>query len=478
MDSEHHQNGKIERENRLTLEIDKTSLLAANSKSELWPFAFKHAELIYNCNFHSNINQTPDKIVSKRKSCLLTLRTFGHKFYIHDHNYWKDLSARGIVGYHLGIAPDSVGWLFCIPELRSIVKAASIKFDERSFFLDNNLSEGNVLSIQAENLFDPSMIKESEIQDQFMSTINNTHDPLSTIPTTYKEAISSYEQGQWREAIKEELDSMNQEEIFEKFSIREALKEVPHNSVLHTKWVFVKKSKAFLVARGFKQIHSINFDETFSPTATFGTLLLLFSIVYTNNWPIWTFDVKVAFLHSLIDKPVYIWPPKGMDIPKHMVLKLQKELYGTKQAARCWWLQLETILEGIGFHPNGEDQSTYCHQIDQGRAILWSHFNDGVLTASTNKLMKDISHEMNEALKMKWDETISRFFGISITSSNNCYKFHQKDLISKLIDLKPSNVTTKSPLPANCDLQSNKSNEMDKEYFWCIGMLLYIAQGS
>ncbi|MBW0520132.1 hypothetical protein O181_059847 [Austropuccinia psidii MF-1] len=92
--------------------------------------------------------------------------------------------------------------------------------------------------------------------------------------------------------------------------------------------------------------------------------------------------------------------------------------------------------------------------------------------------MDAISQKMNEALKMKWDEAICGLVGIFITPSGNGYEFHQKELISKLTTLKPGKVTAKAPLQNGCDLKSNKSNEMDKEYLRHIGMLLYIAQGS
>ncbi|MBW0547908.1 hypothetical protein O181_087623 [Austropuccinia psidii MF-1] len=221
----------------------QNSLLAANLNAELWPFAFKHTAWIYNCTLHSNSRLIPHEIFSKKKLSLLPLRTFGAKWYIHDHNHHKDLSARGIMGYHLVMAPDSKGCLFWIPDLRRIVKAASVKFDDNSFFLNNRLNAENVLSIQAENLFDSSMVRELELQELFISAINDTHDPLHTVPTTYKEAISSDEQEEWKEAIREEFEIMKHKNVFESVSLKETLKNVPHNSILRTKWVSVKKSK-------------------------------------------------------------------------------------------------------------------------------------------------------------------------------------------------------------------------------------------
>ncbi|MBW0576385.1 hypothetical protein O181_116100, partial [Austropuccinia psidii MF-1] len=261
---------------------------------------------------------------------------------------------------------------------------------------------------------------------------------------------------------------MKEEEVFIMKNLKDALKEVPCESILSTKWVFVRKPERFkarLVARGFRQIHGIYYEETFAPTPTFGALRLLFSIATTNNWPIKTFDVKVAFLHSIIDKPVYVWPPQGMNIPKHHVLKLHKALYGTKQASRCWWIHLKEILLKIGFTPNGEDASTYTFRKDGQHAILWIHVDDGALTASSTETLDWITTQLNMYLKIKWDTTIKGLVGISIDEVPMGFKFSQPELIMKLINFNKSNVTAKSPLPANCKLESHFSmDNMDKPY--------------
>ncbi|MBW0569748.1 hypothetical protein O181_109463 [Austropuccinia psidii MF-1] len=167
-----------------------------------------------------------------------------------------------------------------------------------------------------------------------------------------------------------------------------------------------------------------------------------------------------------------------MSLPKYSVLKLKKALYGTKQAARCWWLHLKKILLSIGFISGGEDPSTYTYSSDRGRAILWIHVDDGALTASSSELLDWISSKMDQNLKIKWDAEVSNLVGISISHSDAGFKFSQPELIDKIISLKTSNVTARSPLPANCNLISNTSSAMDKEYLRRIGMILYVSQGS
>ncbi|MBW0532137.1 hypothetical protein O181_071852 [Austropuccinia psidii MF-1] len=480
---EHHQNGQIKRTNRTLSEIAKTSLIAANLPTSLWPYAFRHAAWIFNRPLHSNSKITPYEIVGSRKPSLVQLRVFGVKAFIFNHQEKKDLGAKSFIGYHIGIMEDSKGWLFWIPERGTIVISASVKFNKDSYFNQKSPTHHTVSKIQVDNLFDGSMIGQLNKQDYFISALNSSSDPTAALPMTYDEEMSSLQASDWKREIKEELHSMNEQQVFGTSSIGEALRETPRNSILSTKWVFAKKGspehfKGWLVARGFRQIHGINFEETFAPTPTFGAHRLLFSIACKKKWKVCTFDVKVAFLHSLIDKPVYVWPPKGMNQPKYTVLKLKKALYGTKQAARCWWLHLKGILQKIGFKSSGKDQSTYFYDSAKGQAMLWIHVDDGELAGSSNSVINFTCSELDQHLQIKWDKEITGLVGLSIKQTDNEFDLNQSTLIDKLTSLLASKITANFPLPLNCNLLSNTSKEMDREYLKRIGMLLYIAQGT
>ncbi|MBW0506038.1 hypothetical protein O181_045753 [Austropuccinia psidii MF-1] len=298
------------------------------------------------------------------------LRVFGATSFIHDHNFKKNLLAKEMTGYHLGIAEDLKGWIFWIPQKKIVARSASAKFDEQLFYRPDS---NQIKSIQVHNLLDKSMIDEIISQDKLITEISSATNLNVMLPTTYQEAIKLNERDEWIGAINDELESMLKEDVFETVELKRALAEVPHESILSTKWVFVKKPeryKARLVAQGFKQIQGINYNKTFSPTPTFNALKLLFLIACLKKWKVKTFDVKVAFLYSLIDKAVYVWNPQGMNNKKFSVLKLKKALYGTKQAAQCWWLHLKNVLHEVGFQPNDEDLSTYIFRRDHDKAIL------------------------------------------------------------------------------------------------------------
>ncbi|MBW0513326.1 hypothetical protein O181_053041 [Austropuccinia psidii MF-1] len=360
----------------------------------------------------------PYEIVSGLKPTLSLLKVFGAKAYLFNNLHKKDLGPRGIVGYHMGISPDSKGWVFWIPEKGNFfMKSASVKFDENTFY---HVPKDQILSsIQVSDLMDSSMVKEIKMQDLLICSWNTQSNLCDVIPTSLKEVSLLPDKELWEKAINDEINSMVEEEVFELTDLSTALQTQKVSNILSSKWVFAKKTaplcyKAHLVAWGFRQTRGINFEETIAPTLNFGALWLLISMAISNNWMIKTFDVKVAFLHSIINIPVFIWPPQGMAIDCGKVLKLKKALYGTKQAARCWWKHLTKILQDIRFQPNKEDLSTYTFNSNIGSVILWIHVDNGAITCSSNDLLLTICDHLNRALKIKWVEEINGLVGLEI----------------------------------------------------------------
>ena len=52
----------------------------------------------------------------------------------------------------------------------------------------------------------------------------------------------------------------------------------------------------WLVAKGFFQIESINFDELFSPAVYYKITCLFLVITALENWDIHSIDIKTAYL--------------------------------------------------------------------------------------------------------------------------------------------------------------------------------------
>jgi hypothetical protein len=67
-------------------------------------------------------------------------------------------------------------------------------------------------------------------------------------------------------------------------------------------------------------------------------------------------DVKMTFLNRNLTGDVYMTQPEGFVDPKHArkICKLQKSIYGLKQASQSWNLCFDEVVKGFGFVKNVE----------------------------------------------------------------------------------------------------------------------------
>jgi hypothetical protein len=122
----------------------------------------------------------------------------------------------------------------------------------------------------------------------FNSSATSNHYPVLTVlfvehdePTTYKEAVEGPESEKWLEAIKPEIRSMYDNQVW-------TLVDIPSDhKTVENKWIFKKKNdadgnvtayKSRLIAKGFQQIQGVDYDETFSPIAMLKSIRVLLAI--------------------------------------------------------------------------------------------------------------------------------------------------------------------------------------------------------
>jgi len=119
--------------------------------------------------------------------------------------------------------------------------------------------------------------------------------------------------------------------------------------------------KARLVAKGFRQVHGIDYDETFSPVAMLKSIRILLAVASYYDYEIWQMDVKTAFLNGHLEEEVYMAQPEGFVDPEspRKVCKLQRSIYGLKQASRSWNLRFDEAIKQFGFLRNLEESCVY-----------------------------------------------------------------------------------------------------------------------
>ena len=140
----------------------------------------------------------------------------------------------------------------------------------------------------------------------------NDNDPVS-----FSQAVSYDNFEKWLNIMKEEINSMEHNSVWDLVELPKDCKRVG------CKWVFTTKYdshsnlecyKARLVAKGFTQNDDIDYKETFSPVSRKDSFKTILTLVARYDLELHQIDVKTIFLNEDLDENVYMDQPTGFSI--------------------------------------------------------------------------------------------------------------------------------------------------------------------
>lgn len=87
----------------------------------------------------------------------------------------------------------------------------------------------------------------------------------------------------------------------------------------------------------------------------------MLTVAVQKGWLIHQLDVNNAFLQGHLDEEVYMRQPPGFVDPQRSsyICKLNKAIYGLRQASRAWHIELKKFLLHLGFHNSHSDASLF-----------------------------------------------------------------------------------------------------------------------
>ena len=173
-----------------------------------------------------------------------------------------------------------------------------------------------------------------------MITIEKIHEVKNriSISNNYEAVINdSIHEAAWKEVIEVELNAFANNHTWE-----ESRRSLDVN-VVTSKWVFtvkyaangaVDRYKARLVARGFTQVHGVDYEETFAPTLRADSLRILLALMTLKDMKTEQIDVNNAFIESDLQKAIYMHSSKKMTLKNDRVLRFLRSFYDFKQSIR------------------------------------------------------------------------------------------------------------------------------------------------
>ena len=171
--------------------------------------------------------------------------------------------------------------------------------------------------------------------------------------------------------------------------------EVPFEDqhLISTRWALTTKekegslvTKARLVARGFED--DSERTDVDSPTCSKETFKIALSVMAMKGWQCQALDVKTAFLQgSRLKREVFLKPPK--EAKTQMVWRLQKAVYGLREASRCWYERVKEELGLLDFRCSKYDEALFYSKVN-GKILdgINSVHVDDILFAGSNDFLK------------------------------------------------------------------------------------------
>ncbi|KAM1157262.1 hypothetical protein ACFX2B_027658 [Malus domestica] len=171
------------------------------------------------------------------------------------------------------------------------------------------------------------------------------------------------------------------------------------------------------IAKGFHQQAGVDFSKTFSPVVKPTTIHTVLSLTISFGWPLHQLDVKNAFLHGSLIKEVYMTQlPSFVNLKRpHYVCKLQKEIYGLKQASRAWFQRLSSFLIQSGFLQSRFNNSMFTFHQGSVILVLLLYIDDIVLMGNSPSLSKYFIGTLDLGFELKDLGKLHYFLGIEVS---------------------------------------------------------------
>ena len=289
--------------------------------------------------------------------------------------------------------------------------------------------------------------------------------------------------GVWKDAMRAEFKGLVGLNAFEFVDV------VPDDvNVVSARWVFawkvdkdgnLVKPRVRLVARGFSQLHTVDFLETYAPTPAASSVKLLGAITVKNDSELRQLDVKQAFIQADLDFNVFMKLPDGYGDKSGKVVKLNKSVYGLKQAGRRWAMHLDdVIVRKIRMEQCKEDPCVFQLTRDVVVVMIVCVHVDDITVAGESEACDFLSTCLLEEFQTTGGE-LSWYLGCAFgrDRKGGVLRALQRAFIESVVSRYGVDAVSDLPASQSADLGPRKSDEpvCDKPVCAAVGSLIWLG---
>ena len=245
------------------------------------------------------------------------------------------------------------------------------------------------------------------------------------------------------------------------------------------------KYKARYVAKGFKGVEGLDYIETFAPTCKPETLRTLLQLSEKQGHVMHQFDVKTVFLHSPIEEEVYLERPqefvKQRSDEEKLVCRLNKSIYGLKQAADNWYKELANFLLRQGFTRSRNDHCLFARTKTEGHTFIMVWVDDIIAASKSITVISDVQKALEATFHMEDRGRLHWFLGLRIRREESKVTVDHERYIKTMLERFQIDQCKPSRTPAGLKWKRQTAQNGDKEvdqriYRNLVGSLLYQAK--
>lgn len=299
--------------------------------------------------------------------------------------------------------------------------------------------DNNVLSSRLRNRDEMPVPNYNPSYSFLDSLLNVAESFISEIeePESYTAAIKSLDSEKWNKAIQEEMESLLENNTW-------SLVNLPKNRrAIGNRWVFkikcaangdIDRYKARLVVKGYTQKYGIDYQETFCPVVKFSSIRMILAVSAIEKLKLRQFDVKTAFLYGELDEEIYMQQPEGFNDNSGKVCRLNRSLYGLKQASRCWNKKFTDFLKSFGLVASKADPCVFIARMDGKIIILAIFTDDGLIAVSDESDATKLDFALRQKFHVKFND-LNYFLGLQIgTNDDGSICMHQEGYARKVLN--------------------------------------------